>query len=375
MLCRADCYVSAHKLEGFGLLPLQAMACGTPGIITAYSGPMDYATKSNAFLLPAREVDAMAPDIPEGVRWAEWEEDDLIDLMRRVVSNPRERQKKSRAGLLTAKAWTWGRSARSLLKVVGEKVRIAQRVKPKTDGRCAILIPVRNGISDVNRMLQSLFRVDAGYPFEVWICDDGSTDGSYEVLLRQWQPLGVHLLRNAEPRGCPFSRNRLFAASEDSEWSFVCDCDLEFFEEQWLKRLIELHVASGAGITLPLLIYPDGRVQSAGGEMDDESVPCLHRYYRQEITPAVLTPCEVAYAPSAAWLLRRELIEKVGGFWEDFTPTYYDDVDFCCQVWQAGKAVRVEPSVRIIHHEGSFQSESRREFFDRNRAVWRYFWQ
>ena len=35
-----DFFVSCHKLEGFGLMPLEAMACGTPAILTEYSGPV-----------------------------------------------------------------------------------------------------------------------------------------------------------------------------------------------------------------------------------------------------------------------------------------------------------------------------------------------
>ncbi len=372
MLCRADCYVSAHKLEGFGLMPLQAMSCGTPAIVTAYSGPLDYAHSRNAFLLPAREVDAHAPGVPEGVRWAEWKEDDLISLMRRVVDAPSERKRKAQSGLKTARRWTWEQSAKSLLRAVA--VPIARRVRAKNNGRCAILIPVRNGVSDVDRMLQSLFRVDAGYPFEVFVCDDGSNDGTFEMLFRQWTPMGVHVLRNSEPRGCPFARNRLFAESGDSEWCFVCDCDLEFVQDGWLKTLIELHRASSAGITAPLLLYPDGLVQSAGGTTDADGVPCLHRFYRQEVTDEVLKPCEVVYAPSAAWLLRRELLGEVGGLWEGYAPTYYDDVDFCYNVRRAGKTVRYEPSVKIIHHEGSFQSRKRESELARNRDLFKHFW-
>jgi glycosyltransferase involved in cell wall biosynthesis/GT2 family glycosyltransferase len=375
MLCRADCYLSTHKLEGFGLMPLQAMACGTPCIITAYSGPMDYATEYNSFLLPAREVDAQRETIPAGVHWGEWEEDDLVDLMRHVVDTPSERKSRIQAGLSTARQWTWGRSAKSLIDVVEGNVSIGRRVKPKADGSCAILIPVRDGLSDIDRMIQSLYRVDAGYKFSVWICDDGSRDGTYEMMLRQYTPLGIRVLRNNEPAGCPFTRNRLFAESADSEWCFICDCDLEFIQEMWLKSLIRLHTASLSGITAPLLIYPDGRVQSAGGMLDTEGIPCLHRFHHCEVSKEVLTPCEVEYAPSAAWLLRRELIDEIGGFLEDYAPTYYDDVDFCRNVRRIGKSIRYEPSVRIIHHEGSFHRQyPHADWLQKNRKLFKFFW-
>ena len=44
----ADCYLSPHRSEGFGLTLLEAMSLGKPLIGTAYSGNMDFMTPETA---------------------------------------------------------------------------------------------------------------------------------------------------------------------------------------------------------------------------------------------------------------------------------------------------------------------------------------
>ena len=48
---RADCYVSLHRSEGFGLTLAESMALGKPVIATGYSGNTDFMTPANSYLV------------------------------------------------------------------------------------------------------------------------------------------------------------------------------------------------------------------------------------------------------------------------------------------------------------------------------------
>jgi glycosyltransferase involved in cell wall biosynthesis len=92
LLSRADCYVSLHRSEGFGLPLAECMALGTPVIATGYSGNTDFMTPQNSYLVdwkPAR----VGPDCeiyPAYGNWAEPDRDHAAELMRRVWQRPQE---------------------------------------------------------------------------------------------------------------------------------------------------------------------------------------------------------------------------------------------------------------------------------------------
>jgi len=56
MIASADCYVSLHRAEGFGLTIAEAMCLGKPAIATRYGGNLEFMDDSNSWLIDARRV-------------------------------------------------------------------------------------------------------------------------------------------------------------------------------------------------------------------------------------------------------------------------------------------------------------------------------
>ncbi|MGH3906392.1 MAG: glycosyltransferase family 4 protein, partial [Pseudonocardiaceae bacterium] len=85
----ADCYVSLHRSEGFGLTVAEAMAHGLPVIGTDYSGSSDVLVPAAGWLVPASLVDVGPghPPYPAGARWADPDLDAAAAAMRAVVAD------------------------------------------------------------------------------------------------------------------------------------------------------------------------------------------------------------------------------------------------------------------------------------------------
>ena len=88
----ADCYVSLHRSEGFGLTIAEAMALGKPAIATAYSGNLEFMTNETSYLVPYvdGEVPADCEPYRKGARWAEPDLQAAARMMRHVFTHQDE---------------------------------------------------------------------------------------------------------------------------------------------------------------------------------------------------------------------------------------------------------------------------------------------
>lgn len=87
----ADAFVTLHRSEGFGNIPLEAMSLGTPVIATEWSGNMEYMNHSNAALVSYQLVPVdgrYVGSVPgDSQVWAEADVDEAAAYMRRMVSD------------------------------------------------------------------------------------------------------------------------------------------------------------------------------------------------------------------------------------------------------------------------------------------------
>lgn len=85
----ADCYVSLHRAEGFGLTIAEAMAQGKPAIATAYSGNLEFMTPENSYLCPSHRsrVGPGCEPYPAESHWSEPDVAAAAELLRRVYEH------------------------------------------------------------------------------------------------------------------------------------------------------------------------------------------------------------------------------------------------------------------------------------------------
>jgi GT2 family glycosyltransferase len=127
------------------------------------------------------------------------------------------------------------------------------------------------------------------------------------------------------------------------------------------------------GIVGPMLLYPDGRIQS-GGTIRNPGAPEWfdHRFRFQ---PASHGPANIpapALAMTGACLyVKRAVIDEIGMLDEGF-PMAFEDVDYCIRAWNAGFHVRYYPNARLTHHESVTRGT---EVNEREQRSMDYFWE
>jgi glycosyltransferase involved in cell wall biosynthesis len=93
--------------------------------------------------------------------------------------------------------------------------------------RLSILMPVYNEAPTVERAVRDVLATDLGVPFELIVVNDGSTDGSRELLERLDLPESASLLHHERNQG-KGAAVRTALGRAQGEFSAIFDADLEY---------------------------------------------------------------------------------------------------------------------------------------------------
>ncbi|RUL73106.1 glycosyltransferase [Dyella choica] len=212
----------------------------------------------------------------------------------------------------------------------------------------SVIIPIHGKIAYTLACLRSLVRHVPGVPFEVILVDDASPDNSVERLA---EIAGLRLLRNERNLGF-ISACNAGAAVAHGEFLVFLNNDTQVMPN-WLDGLLccfDDH--DDCGIAGSRLVYPDGRLQEAGGLVFIDGSCWTSGRFEHRDAPRWQYRREVDYVSGASLMIRRKVFEQVGGFDNRYAPAYYEDADLAFTVRQLGLKVYYEPSSTVIHCEG-----------------------
>jgi len=231
--------------------------------------------------------------------------------------------------------------------------------------------------------LRSIAATAGDLAHEVIVVDNASADGSGGMVREEFP--GVTLIANEENLKYARGNNQALEAAQ-GELKLLLNPDVVVLE----GALQELIAAAGrhprAGAVAPKLVNPDGSRQLSCRSFPDPEVILyetlglsrlfsrsrrLGKYrmswwgYDEERT--------VDQPMASALLLRSAALAEVGLFDEGF-PIFFNDVDLCRRIWDAGWEVWFTPRARMIHHGGAGTRQVRPQMVaESHRSLLRYY--
>ena len=192
---------------------------------------------------------------------------------------------------------------------------------------------------------------------ELIVVDNGSSDGTPELIARGWP--AVRLIRNPTNLGVGRARNQGLAVSRGRFVLFL-DQDARLAPGCLDRLLTQMDLDDRAGAVGPRLTYGDGRWQrwTAGRDLSLRSAlnyllfldrifnhPAFAGFYLHRDVRSAFQP---SWVSGACILLRRAAVDQAGGFFEGGM-NYMDDVDLCRRLRENGWRVWYAPQAQAIH--------------------------
>lgn len=193
---------------------------------------------------------------------------------------------------------------------------------------------------------------------EIVLVDNGSTDETelIPVTIRNKKNLGFAKACN---QGADVAtRDNLVFLNNDT-----------IVHQGWLTFTRHLNRAE-TGCVGPKLIYPSGRIQSAGITVDFTEP--LGREAKNISYDWAIQTTEVAAVTGACLAIRKELFEQLDGFDTGYW-NGYEDVDLCLKATAAGYCNYYDPASKVTHAESQSGPERWSQVdqnIDRLRTKW-----
>jgi O-antigen biosynthesis protein len=247
-----------------------------------------------------------------------------------------------------------------------ENLRQVSNSLPDIYSNISIIIPVHNHVRFTLACIHSVF-INAGrHDFEIIIADDKSTDET--PIAFQGNINRVRYIRNKTNLGF---LNNCNSAAEEAKGRFLVFLNNDTIVlPGWLDELIKpLEENSLIGLTGSKLIYPDGRLQEAGGIIFRDASGWNYGRLDNPEKPQFNYLRDVDYCSGASIAISYELWKKLGGFDTRFSPAYYEDTDLAFKVRASGKRVVYQPLSELVHFEGVSHGTSEKESVKKHQPI------
>ncbi len=220
----------------------------------------------------------------------------------------------------------------------------------------SVVIVNWNTLDLLRNCLNSLRSACADLQLEVFVVDNGSTDGSQEMVQTEFSE--VHLIENSQNLGFAKANNQALQKAT-GKYLLLLNSDTIVLPNALQGLMQTMEKDAGIGVAGLQLLNEDGSLQNSISnipslltELGNKSLLRLLFPRRFPGKERMLTsPTEVESVIGACMMVRRDAVAEVGWLDEDYF-FFLEETDWCLRMQKAGWKVVHDPRYRIYHLQG-----------------------
>lgn len=241
----------------------------------------------------------------------------------------------------------------------------------------SIIIVNWNTNSLLKKCLESIFKFTHNIRFKIIVVDNGSSDGSVEMVKSMFP--SVIVIENDENVGFSKAVNQGIIVAT-GEYVLLLNSDTYINENAFARMVDLMQKKKHIGAMTCRVLYPDGRPQSAYCRFPSLSgmiyelisiaklfnhSKLLYKYDVSQWDYSVSKELTDGLWPGGGCLMiKSEVIKKVGEMDENFKYAYLEDADLCYRIKNAGYSFYYLAEVRYYHLHSYSVLNSSQEFKD-----------
>jgi len=221
----------------------------------------------------------------------------------------------------------------------------------------SISIVTYNSDIVIQECLDSIFKHIKNIQYEIIIVDNGSTDNTIKNIKSNFKNVRIIQSKNI---GFGAAHN-IAIKSGKGKYHLVLNPDIIFTENSIKKLLSFMEKNSDVGLISPKIVFPDGTIQYLC-----KRFPCVFDLCIRRFTPGFIQKLfkkridfyemkdtgynkimDVCYLSGSFMLFKKSVLEKIGGFDENFF-MYSEDADITRRIGEISRAL-FYPYTSVVH--------------------------
>jgi N-acetylglucosaminyl-diphospho-decaprenol L-rhamnosyltransferase len=190
---------------------------------------------------------------------------------------------------------------------------------------------------------------------EIVVLDNASEDGSVDAVRGRFPD--VRVIAQEFRAGFGANHNTVIRATT-GRYVYVLNEDTTSDDWAFARLAARLDANPRIAALGPRVVYPDGRHQDSAWRFPSPAVAALGLLSLGKLGVTQsrgVAPRRVDWVMGAALILRREALDEVGLFDEEFF-LYSEEVDLQLRLRRAGWEVEYFPDATVVHHESQFSA-------------------